>query len=399
MADKGRSVSGNGSVSKLGYRPELDGLRGVAILLVLSVHAINWPAGAFIGVDMFFALSGFLITTLLLEEWNRHGSISLRDFYLRRFYRLFPALAVLITAYLVYVVSFVNTDIGMRIRGAGFGITYTANWVQAFERPFPETEIGYLWTLGIEEQFYLIWPVLLMFLLRRRIGFTGMVWALLGIIVGLVVWRNLFIAGGGDPQRIYFGTDTRFDELLIGCLAGTLFVARPTKRGSKWLVLGALVGGLFLVYRVFMREPWDFWSQRISLTLVAVATVLIIYSCVTDSFPLLKRVLSAKPLVAIGVISYSLYLWHVPVGVFMRDVAHLTGWQLVVSETVLAFAAACGSYYLVERTFLKRRQKHQRLRATKTDVEGGVAGPEQAPRSAEPISLKRVGLTSEHGQT
>lgn len=380
----------NPSASRLGYRPELDGLRGIAIILVLLVHAFNWPRGAFIGVDIFFALSGFLITTLLLEEWQQFGSISLRDFYLRRYYRLFPALAVLIFFYVLYVAFFASTDVGMRMRGAGFGITYTANWVQAFEQPFPRTEIGFLWTLAIEEQFYLVWPAVLIFLLRRRLGRRGTAWALFGLIGVLVAWRNVLIFNEVDPQRIYFGTDTRFDELLVGCLAGALYVARPVTRiGSRWLKAATFAAGLFLLYRIFMRNPWDYWSQRISLTLVALATVVVIYTCVTGSFPLLTRALSFKWLVFLGTISYSLYLWHVPAGLFIQEVAHLSGWRLVVSETVLALAAACGSYYLVERTFLKRKRAHQRLGATKADVESEVTVPESG-ESATPAQTFRA---------
>jgi peptidoglycan/LPS O-acetylase OafA/YrhL len=299
-AEKGVAF-GNGAASRLGYRPELDGLRGIAIILVLLVHTFNWPKGAFVGVDIFFALSGFLITTLLLAEWDRHGSISLRHFYLRRYYRLFPALAVLIVVYVAYSIAFAEADVGMRMRGAVFGITYTTNWALAFHLPFLNTETGYLWTLAVEEQFYLVWPAVLIVLLRRGLRLKGITWLLVGIIVALVVWRNLLLFSSVDPRRIYFGTDTRFDELLIGCLTATLFVGRaPAKRRSRWLTAATLVGGAFLSYRIFMREPWDFWGQRISLTLIAVATVLIIYSCVTDSFPLLRRALSMKWLVFIG---------------------------------------------------------------------------------------------------
>jgi peptidoglycan/LPS O-acetylase OafA/YrhL len=359
-----------GSISRLGYRPELDGIRAIAIILVLLAHAFDWPKGSFIGVDMFFALSGFLITTILLEEWQVYGSISLRHFYLRRYYRLFPALAALTVVYALYVLLFVNTDVWMRVRGAGFGLTYMANWAQAFHWRFPDTEIGYLWTLGIEEQFYLLWPALLIFLLGRGLGLKGTRWTLLGLIGAVVLWRIFLLSHGGNQDRTYFGTDTRFDELLVGCLAGTLFVSRrPEKGGSRWLMVATVGAGLFLGYRVFKRNPWTFWTVRTTLTLVAVATVVVIYGCVTGSFPLLKRMLSAKWLVFVGAISYSLYLWHVPADVLMREVAGLKSWQLAAAEFPLTFAAACVSYYLVEQPFLKRKRAHQRLRETKADLE------------------------------
>jgi len=344
--------------------------------LVLLAHEFDWPKGGFIGVDMFFALSGFLITTLLLEEWIAHGSISLRDFYLRRYFRLFPALAVMLAIYVVYVLLFVNSDVATRLWGAVFGISYTANLAQAFMR-FPNvlTDTGYLWTLGIEEQFYLLWPIVLILLLNRGLGLRGTKWVLFGMIVAVIAWRNLLIAHGADPNRAYFGTDTRFDELLVGCLAGTFYVARGAARSlPRWLIATAAVGaGLFLGYRIFKHNQWTTWTVRITLTFVAVATAIVIYSCVTDSFPVLKRALSVKWLVFTGMISYSLYLWHVPTYFFLRDVAGLTGWRLHVAHFALAFAAACASYFLVERTFLSRRRAHQRLSATKAELEQGPA--------------------------
>ena len=366
------SDSAGVSVSRLGYRPELDGLRGIAIILVIFSDAIDWPKGSFIGVDMFFALSGFLITTLLLEEWRAYGSISLRHFYLRRYYRLFPALVVLIAIYVLYVVLFVHSGVGERLRGAGFGITYTANWDQALRHfPYTEPDTGYLWTLAIEEQFYLLWPLLLLALLHIGRRLRGAKWGLVGLIIAVVAWRNLLIVQGADPNRIYFGTDTRFDELLVGCLGAVVYVSRRWEQARRrWLMkMAAIGGGLFLLYRIFKVNQWTIWTQRITLTLVAVSTTLVIFSCVTGSFPLLKRALSASWLVFVGMISYSLYLWHIPVDLVMRKATALSPWLINVLECVLVFPVACGSYFLVERTFLKRRKAHQRLRATKAELE------------------------------
>jgi peptidoglycan/LPS O-acetylase OafA/YrhL len=376
---------GNGSSSRLGYRPELDGLRGIAIILVLLVHAFDWPKGSFIGVDIFFALSGFLITTLLLEEWNSRGSISLRDFYLRRYYRLFPALAAMLAVYVLFVVVVVHTGVGIRVMGAAFGLTYTANWAQAFDLRFPDTEIGHLWTLGIEEQFYLVWPALLLLLLRRNVGLRGTALALLVMIVAVVAWRNFLISDGASASRTYLGTDTRFDELFVGCLAGVLFVWRGVRRPVPWLPGVAVAAGVFLAYRVIVPYPWTFWTVRTTLTLVAVATSIVVFTCVTDSLPVLNRVLSMRWLVFVGVISYSLYLWHVPVGVLMREVFGLQGPALRLTELGASFAVACGSYFIIELRFVKRRRAHQRLRETKTDVERGLT----ATATADPTALRR----------
>jgi peptidoglycan/LPS O-acetylase OafA/YrhL len=365
VADSGRAAT-----SRLGYRAELDGLRGIAIILVLLIHVSGRPRGGLLGVDIFFTLSGFLITTLLLEEWRVQTSISLRHFYLRRYFRLFPALAVLIAAYVLFVLAFSNGNNGMRLRGAGFAITYSANWVMAFNRPFPEWEIGHLWSLAVEEQFYLLWPVLLLLLLKSGLGLRGIRWTVLGMILAVVAWRTFLDLHGVDDSRLYFATDTRFDQLLVGCLAAILFVSREKGRGgSRVLMLGGLAGALFLVWRIFEANLRSAWSFKIGLTLFAAATALLIYACVTESFPLLKRVLSARWLVFVGIISYSLYLWHISSSLLLARLTHLNGWPSAVAEVAFAFLAACASYYLVELPFLRRRRAHERLRSTKVDLE------------------------------
>jgi len=386
VADSGRAAT-----SRLGYRPELDGLRGIAIILVLLIHVSGRPRGGLLGVDIFFTLSGFLITTLLLEEWRVQTSISLRHFYLRRYFRLFPALAVLIAAYVLFVLAFSNGNNGMRLRGAGYAITYSANWVMAFNRPFPEWEIGHLWSLAVEEQFYLLWPVLLLLLLKSGLGLRGIKWTVLGMILAVVAWRTFLDLHGVDDSRLYFATDTRFDQLLIGCLAAILFVSREKGRGgSRGLMLGGLAGAVFLVWRIFEANLRSAWSFKIGLTLFAAATVLVIYACVTESFPLLKRVLSARWLVFVGIISYSLYLWHVSSSLLLARLTRLNGWPSAVAEVAFAFLAACASYYLVELPFLRRRRAHERLRSTKVDIES---------RLTPARVLRRFSLTSPSGPT
>jgi peptidoglycan/LPS O-acetylase OafA/YrhL len=394
--------SGHAAASRLGYRPELDGLRGIAIILVLLIHVLGSPKGGLLGVDIFFTLSGFLITTLLLEEWRVQTSISLRHFYLRRSFRLFPALAVFIVSYVLFVLAFGNGNDGMRLQGAGFAITYSANWVMAFNRPFPEWEIGHLWSLAVEEQFYLLWPAFLLLLLKSGLGLRGLTWTVLGMILAVVAWRTFLDLHGVDDSRLYFATDTRFDQLLVGCLASILFVSRGKgQAGSRALMFGGLVGALFLVWRIFEANFRSAWSFKIGLTLFATATALTIYACVTESFPLLKRALSAKWLVFVGIISYSLYLWHVASSLLLERLTHLNGWRSAVAEVAFAFIAACASYYLVELPFLRRRKAHERLGSTKVDLESGLtparllrklsmgspSGPRQGSRApAEPSS-------------
>src|SRR5215207_1604285 len=186
----GGGASPIAAVSRLGYRPELDGIRGVAILLVMLVHMHNRPRGGFIGVDVFFTLSGFLITTLLLEEWHARGTISLRHFYARRSLRLFPAVVVLLVAYCAFALASGGPYLATRLAGVAYGATYTANWPQALGLGFPEQEIGFLWTLAIEEQYYLLWPGLLLIAVRLvRLSARSLFVAICCLVVAVWAWR------------------------------------------------------------------------------------------------------------------------------------------------------------------------------------------------------------------
>ena len=367
-----------GPESRLGYRPELDGLRGIAILLVMAFHLGGWPRGGELGVDLFFVLSGFLITTLLLEEWDARGSVSLRQFYLRRYFRLFPALAVFIAFFVITVILFANDAVQMRLTGAVFGLTYTSNWVMAFNLPYPEWEIPHLWTLGIEEQFYLLWPPVLVVFLRRRWGARQTMWLLFGIIVAVLAWRSYLYLQGADLSRLKFATDTRIDQLLVGCLAASVFAIRAREGTSRSPVLMAagVVAGLFVVWQVAVFDLRSAWTLTLGQTVFAAAAALLVYACVRGTMPVLTRALSARALVFIGTISYSLYLWHFSAKGFVERLLGVGSWQAIALEVTFAFIAAVGSYYVVERRFLRHRREHGRLSHTKTDVEAsGTPAP------------------------
>jgi peptidoglycan/LPS O-acetylase OafA/YrhL len=372
------------AVSRLGYRPELDGVRAIAIIVVVAIHYTDLPSGGLLGVDMFFTLSGFLITTLLLEEWQAAGRVSLRDFYLRRFFRLFPGLAALVAAYVLYIVLFGRGDESLGLSGAAYAITYTANWAIALGWRYPSWAIGHLWSLAVEEQFYLVWPTLLVVLTRRRLGLRGIAWTLAGMIVAIGAWRYLLYLDGADGARLYFATDTRFDELLIGCLAGTIFVSRGTERAvPRWAPFATAAAALFVVWNLLDTRSWATqWSG--GLTLFAAAVAVTIYGCVVGWLPVLTRALGARWLVFVGTISYSLYLWHVAGSLVLQRLVDVRGPVLVVSEIALSFAAACVSYFVIEVPFVRRRKAYRRLRSTKTEAE---LAPERMHRRREPAAV------------
>jgi peptidoglycan/LPS O-acetylase OafA/YrhL len=216
--------------SRLSHIAALNGLRGIAILSVMFFHATlsgaggPRPSGGFLGVDIFFVLSGFLITALLLREWQQNGSIALRAFYARRALRLLPALFALMAVILLLPGVFYSSV--RPWRDALITTAYATNWVRAFggEIGF----FGHTWSLTIEEQFYVIWPLLLLALLKLRVGRRGILFlVVVGIAVPAVLRVDLW-DGPMSVKRLYYGLDTRFDSLLLGVwlrcsLRGTSF--------------------------------------------------------------------------------------------------------------------------------------------------------------------------------
>jgi peptidoglycan/LPS O-acetylase OafA/YrhL len=269
----------------------LDGLRGVAILLVTGYHFYGRPSGGFFGVDLFFVLSGFLITTLLLEEHATSGAISLAAFYVRRARRLMPAAGLVLLLFLPLV--------GWRV--AAMGGLYAANFVRAFAHPDPlyAMPFDHFWSLAQEEQFYLLWPPLLIFLLRR-LSRRRLIAVLSLLFAAVSLYRVGLAASGESWSRLYFGPDTHASGLILGCLAAA---ARP--RVSPML---GRAGLLVVVVLAFVGSPTMPW-ELVGLPAAELAAVLAVISAASNT----HRVLSAKPFVWLGGISYSLYLWQQPV--------------------------------------------------------------------------------------
>lgn len=324
---------------RLGYRAELDGIRGVAILLVVGYHIAGWPRGGGYGVDVFFVLSGFLITTLLLEEYAAAGVIALRAFYTRRARRLFPALFVmLVLAALISSATFTPREMLIVFGSAVF---YASNFVRAFT--FPDQLSGgptdHLWSLAAEEQFYLVWPIVLLALLRRRVPLARV---LAGIVVALIAYRLALIAGGVRPARIYFSPDTHSEGLALGALIAVLRekgVRMPGRMGPPALIAVGLLATLQLPH------AWVY-----GLPVVEVASAIAIMAAIEQG--VFGRLLRLRPLVYIGALSYSLYVWHM-------FALYVTLWNHRIIAAMLTVPLTLGSYYLVERPFRRRRRERR----------------------------------------
>jgi peptidoglycan/LPS O-acetylase OafA/YrhL len=327
-------------VGRLGYRPALDGVRAIAILLVLVVHTLTVPRGGLLGVDIFFVLSGFLITTLLIEEWRADLSISLRSFYRRRMLRLFPALVALLAAFLTITAvrtTAGNNGAGHALAGTAASLFYVANIVQAWGFAMPQA-LKPLWSLATEEQFYVLWPPLLLLALRHRLSPRLLAWLLATVCAAIAVHRTV-LAMAGEDGRLYFSPEARFDSILVGCIAGLAFT--QSLRPPKWLNVPALavVGGC-----VAAGPSGTIWA--IVLLPFSVSVALLLLSIVEGG--LLATLLARPSLVYVGRISYSLYLWHL--------LALTTIGLTWIPGILVAFAAAVASYEFVEKPFLRRKR-------------------------------------------
>ncbi|WP_457252395.1 acyltransferase family protein [Pedococcus sp. P5_B7] len=321
---------------RLGYRPALDGLRGVAVLLVLAQHAglPLFPQGGTVGVTLFFVLSGFLITSILRAEHDATGRIDFRGFYLRRARRLLPALALLLIGVSAYLLVSHQSLLDV-VLTAG----YASNLAGAAGHNLGN--LVHTWTLSLEEQFYLLWPLLLPVVARRRRPAV-----ILAVVVALVVaWRVVLSLSGAPVERIYFGPDTRADAIVIGCA-----LAFALARTSVRFLRPAAVGSALLLAGMCAAPPQS--SLAWLLPPITVAS-LVLVAFAAQSTP---RLLTWRPLVATGRISYGLYLWSFPVALSVES-RDLPLWASATTVTVVSVALALASWFVVERPFQRRPVK------------------------------------------
>ena len=344
---------------RFAYQPALDGVRAFAVLSVLAYHLdAGWAQGGFLGVDAFFVLSGFLITSLLVGEFARHGGISFAGFWARRARRLLPALLLVLLAVAAYGVLAAPADQLDRLRGDGLAtLFYGANWRfiasgQSYFDLFSEASpLRHMWSLAIEEQFYLVWPLITFACLRLARGRHWLLGLVCGAGAGASIATMAMLYDPVDPSRAYYGTDSRAHLLLIG--AGlALVLARWSPRGAARSGVHAfgLAGALACVGFWTLVPDTSAWMYRGGYAVFGICVALVITSAVQPGRFALRSFLSLAPLVWIGRISYGLYLWHWPVIVVASPArTGLDGPSLTVLRVGLTFALATASFYLVER--------------------------------------------------
>jgi peptidoglycan/LPS O-acetylase OafA/YrhL len=325
------------------YNPALDGVRALSILAVVSFHCrAPWGDGGFLGVDVFFVLSGYLITSLLAAE-HQKGGVGIGAFYARRALRLYPTLLLLLLAYVVLAPVLWPTDDRWLIAAVtGF---YFTDYAIAFWGL--GSAVGHTWSLGVEEKFYLLWPLLLPLLLRTR---RPVAWLLAAFVVA-TAWRYLVTLKWGWVQA-YFCFDTRMSGILLGAIA-----ALTRLKVSRHAVLIACIALAIIVAAPIIQStatsvPIEGVTLGITLGELS-AFVLICYVAEHGN----TRFLASRPMAYIGRLSYGIYLWHFPVVLLLRDV-HSQPWWITLSATLLfSFTMAAVCLHLVDVPIKRWREK------------------------------------------
>jgi peptidoglycan/LPS O-acetylase OafA/YrhL len=346
--------------SSLGRVPELDGLRGFAVLFVIIYHGTRYLSGGFIGVDMFFVLSGFLITVLLVEEFSRSNSINFKNFYRRRGFRLVPALAAMLMTYCFLNFIVLNMGCGWEsCVDAIIAFAYLTNWSQAFSI-HPSIYLRHTWSLSVEEQFYIIWPFILLILLRlsnrrRHILLVASAFALMSWLL-----RIYLCANGSFLESLYVRLDARADSLMIGCALGIILFPgwinekiKPTLQSFLVILAPLSLTGLFaLSFVANFRKPVTYYF---GFVLVAFLTAVLIADVLVSRQSVVRKVLGMKWLVWVGSISYGLYLWHFVVFLALNGL-NFNSLAVFIVGTLLSFLVATTSYYTMERPILRLKK-------------------------------------------
>lgn len=340
------------------YLPEIDGLRGMLVIGVMLLH-LNYYfyPGGLLFLDTFFVLSSYLITNLLLNSQHRTGKINFTSFYLRRVKRLFPAMYIMLAVYLCYcfVFGFVTDKRLMEVVYAGF---YVSSWVRAFEVDSMVFQ-GHTWSLSVEEQFYLLWPLVLAVVFK----FIGMgrkaVWAVLIMAACGTLWRYNLLINGASIERLYNGFDMRIDAFMLGAALAIFRYSNGHNFGKYFpkiasfmllpcSILLFIIGGFYADY----FDPAYYWYLWTIFLLVSTLLIACLIECNSSKVAAFYRI---KPLVWVGEMCYGVYLWHYPVFRVMQVDFNLGVIWVATFGVIITLIIARISYIFVEWPILKSR--------------------------------------------
>ncbi len=310
--------------SNVRYMAGLDGLRAIAVLAVIGYHLnLSFMQGGFLGVSIFFVLSGYLITNIISSEWERSGKVDLKNFWLRRMRRLFPALFIMVVLVVCYVTLFDSGRLTSIKGDAITSILYINNWwlifhkVSYFAKFGPPSTFGNLWSLAVEGQFYLIWPLVLIISFKYLKKKRYIVFLTLLLAIASALAMGMLYEPGMDPSRVYYGTDTRVFGLLLGSALALILPSDKLSSNmsrNKRLILDVI--GFLSLLSIFIMfiyvNQYDTFVYRGGMFLLSViAAVTIAVSAHSSSF--LGKALGCFPLRWLGARSYGVYLWYFPV--------------------------------------------------------------------------------------
>lgn len=327
------------AIRPLGRVPALDGLRGIAILLVLGWHADALLPGGALGVNLFFVLSGFLITSLLIEEHHLTSRVSLLGFYRRRALRLLPGLAFATAVGLAVILVVAPSEFARGLSSLPFIASFTVNM------PFANVsgEFAPLWSLSQEEQFYLLWPPILMGLFFARVSPRVVAAVLVSLAAAATAWRTGLMFSGASAERLWYRPDANAESILLGC-AMAVCVSYRLIRVPRFANPVLLVSAAVIVVCTLWGTPAFF----LALPVFAIAATVTIERLATDPGWWFSRVLSVAPLRALGRISYGLYILHLPLFLAL-------GWRVGLPVSILLTGL---SYRYIEQPFLRRKRPH-----------------------------------------
>jgi peptidoglycan/LPS O-acetylase OafA/YrhL len=355
-----RNAAGGSNSSDTGRIEGLDGLRAIAVLSVLAYHF--WPSaipGGFLGVDVFFVISGFLITTILMREWNAAGRVFLLDFWVRRARRLLPAL-VLVVVTSVAAAWVVSDDLLVNIQRQVIGaLTFSTNWVEivAGSDYFADSSRSLFvtfWSLAVEEQFYVFWPAILVALVALTTSRAWRVFGALGLAAGSALLMAVTFDSQGSATRVYYGTDTHSFGLMIGVALAFAFAGRRLaerwQRLRPWIGFGALAGLLVLFAFVDSAASYTYRGGIFLASVLSAGAV----AALPGDMTIFNRLCRISPLAWIGERSYGIYLWHWPALLIVGTALSATPdsgrpeWETAVIVTCVTFVLSAASFRWIE---------------------------------------------------